>query len=593
MKSHIEDLGSSVCSRSLFPKKPIINFVSASVGEDKKCSCGGNLKVLKTKRKTVSTLEIGTFKAREIIFYCDSCNQKYHSEELKKLVPHGYNFGFDVMVYIGKRLFLGYRTIIEIINALEDKNVKISSSEVSDLAQKFIVYLAIAHRESGLRIKDFMTQKGGYILHLDGLCEGGSPHLISALDEVSNFVLGNIKIPTENGAQIAPLLENIKNIFGNPQAVVCDMAPAMLNATAEVFPDIRIYICHYHFLRDIGKDLFGDEYAVIRNRLKKHGVSTQLRYRLRQFEKSKRHNLDFDQVIKMMKIKQFPDDIDTSLLKSLCYVLINWALDGKNQGNGFGFPFDRPHLVFYQRLNTVNEKLEQLLSKTNSNSLKPVQQLSNDLQPIIQDSEAQEILLLLLQKIEVFDKLREVMRIALPNSKEGLNDNGQDADLKTIEQGIKSFRNWLINNDIYNNKDYQKIVEQIDKYWEKLFADPISVETPTGTVTIQPQRTNNLLERFLRDYRKGYRKRTGNNKMAKMLQTMLADTPLVKNLKNPEYMKLLLDGKASLEERFAEIDIKIVRDELKKAKQNNEKIPGKLKKIVKSEKTMRLFLSML
>ena len=34
---------------------------------------------------------------------------------------------------------------------------------------------------------------------------------------------------------------------------------------------------------------------------------------------------------------------------------------------------------------------------------------------------------------------------------------------------------------------------------------------------------------------------------------MLADTPLVKNLDNPEYMKLLLDGKADLEELFAEL----------------------------------------
>ena len=32
---------------------------------------------------------------------------------------------------------------------------------------------------------------------------------------------------------------------------------------------------------------------------------------------------------------------------------------------------------------------------------------------------------------------------------------------------------------------------------------------------------------------------------------MLADTPLVKNLDNPEYLKILLNGKASLEKLFA------------------------------------------
>ena len=36
---------------------------------------------------------------------------------------------------------------------------------------------------------------------------------------------------------------------------------------------------------------------------------------------------------------------------------------------------------------------------------------------------------------------------------------------------------------------------------------------------------------------------------------MLADTPLVKNLSNPDYMSILLDGKSNLEERFAEIEM--------------------------------------
>jgi hypothetical protein len=34
---------------------------------------------------------------------------------------------------------------------------------------------------------------------------------------------------------------------------------------------------------------------------------------------------------------------------------------------------------------------------------------------------------------------------------------------------------------------------------------------------------------------------------------MLAETPLVKNLDNPDYMKILLDGKANLEQLFAEL----------------------------------------
>lgn len=41
--------------------------------------------------------------------------------------------------------------------------------------------------------------------------------------------------------------------------------------------------------------------------------------------------------------------------------------------------------------------------------------------------------------------------------------------------------------------------------------------------------------------------------MHRVLQTMLADTPLVKNLDNPAYMEILLDGKENLAELFADL----------------------------------------
>ena len=65
-----------------------------------------------------------------------------------------------------------------------------------------------------------------------------------------------------------------------------------------------------------------------------------------------------------------------------------------------------------------------------------------------------------------------------------------------------------------------------------------------------------------------------------MLQNMLAQTPLVRNLQNPEYMKILLDGKTTIEDVFAEIEITRLREELKTAQQNPEKIPAKIKSII-------------
>ena len=55
---------------------------------------------------------------------------------------------------------------------------------------------------------------------------------------------------------------------------------------------------------------------------------------------------------------------------------------------------------------------------------------------------------------------------------------------------------------------------------------------------------------------------------------MLADTPLVKNLDNPEYMKILLDGKTNLEELFSEIDYMQIEKEEKTLTRNDRILPG-------------------
>jgi hypothetical protein len=62
------------------------------------------------------------------------------------------------------------------------------------------------------------------------------------------------------------------------------MGPGILKAVAQVFPHTPDFICHYHFLRDIGNDLFGKDYDLIRKRLRKHGITSKLHYRARRLK---------------------------------------------------------------------------------------------------------------------------------------------------------------------------------------------------------------------------------------------------------------------------------------------------------------------
>jgi len=187
-----------------------------------------------------------------------------------------------------------------------------------------------------------MAKRGRYILHVDGTCEGDSPHLFCGLDGISEIVLDNIKIPSERKELLIPFFQRIKKQYGDPVALVHDMGIGIL-----------------------------------------------------------------------MKAKD-----------------------------------NRP---FVQ----VHRLLENVLS----------------------DKELNKSAVSIEDKAKVFDKLREALRIALPEGKNGLNDEGDETDIKTIEKKVSDFRDWLVI-DEKRNKTYTKMIEQMDKYWEKLFADPLLVNTP-------------------------------------------------------------------------------------------------------------------
>ena len=130
----------------LFSKPPVVEFRSSMTN----CAgCGSDLKVRKTRTFTVSTVHLGRFRAREVFLTCKPCGHTYRSEELCTLVPPGANFGYEVIIYAGKALFLQHRNGEEVVAELAQRNVRISPREVSLLGMRFVVHLALAHQRPG------------------------------------------------------------------------------------------------------------------------------------------------------------------------------------------------------------------------------------------------------------------------------------------------------------------------------------------------------------------------------------------------------------------------------------------------------------
>jgi len=573
-----------VAASRLFAKPPLVAF-QPSITQCSDCPTRSTLNVQKTRTRSISTLHVGRFRAREVFLTCKSCGHTERSEELCALVPPGANFGYDVMVYAGKALFLRHRNEQEVVAELAQQNVQISPREVSLLGMRFVVHLALAHQRRASDITKDMQSRGGYICHLDATCEGGDPLLMSSIDSLSEIVLGNVKLPAEDEQHIVPFLRRIKEAYGIPLALVHDMGKGILKAVATIFPEVPDFICHFHFLRDIGKDFLSTEYDTIRKRLSSHGISTKLRYRAKQLKTELERHPEL--------IKVLESGIENALLPAEArqfmpvlnvYALIQWTLRGKSEGHGYGFPFDHPHLAFAKRVHRLHnevEKLQTIQLRGERKDNKPYFKVYLDLKMIIKDRTLWKTVSVIEEKITVFEKLRKAMRIAPTSGRQGLNDEGQKGNIRTIEKGVKKFRAWLTRRKDYpQNPAARKMIAQIDKYWEKLFADPIAVQTPSGPTLIQPQRTNNILEQFFRSLKRANRRRTGNASSRRMLRTILAETPLVRNLENPTYMKILLDGKKSIEEVFAETEIEPLREAFREVQDVPEKIPAKLKPLI-------------
>ncbi len=561
---------------ALFPEISKLLFYP----EIKFCTqCGQRLHVLKTGKRTVVTIHTGSFIAHETYLFCPNDGKVHRSEDLQRLVPYKGTYGYDVLVDVGKSLYCRSMSEQAIKKELQLKAINISVSEIRYLGQKFIAYLAICHHQSQLKLRLKMVRNGGYILHIDGTCEGDSPNLFTGMDEISGIILSSVKINSEKKEKIIPFLKDIQAKYGAPLAVVSDMGKGLLGAIEEVFPQVPSLICHFHFLRDIGKDLLDDDYRALRNRLTKSKIRVALKSKAKDFEEKLGQKMQ-----DLAKVNVDPDlaSIKTALL------FINWMFD-TSELSGYGFPFDMKHFIFYHRLISGYEKLKRLHELTGS---KPFYQLIKLLQRIINDQELKQTTSLLGKNETVFNELRKALRITLPDSQQGLNDSGEACDMKSIVNKVAKF---VEKYDSSSDQLHQKMIKQISKYYKKLFADPISITVDDQDIYVQPQRTNNIMEQFFRYLKRLLRKKGGNISVKRSLTAMLPGTVFVKNLENEEYLDLLLDGTSGLEERFAQIDSRLFLREFSKMKSQNRKIPADAKRLIKEdhslEKIEKMFLT--
>ncbi len=227
-------------------------------------ACGNRLWVAYHCRRKVLTLQ-GLWQLRVVMCQCHipTCPQyhvRYHPEEEGRwALPHG-EFGLDVIALIGTWRFREHRSVPEMHQRLQVRDLSISEREVTHLMQRYeeLVTLRIMDHE---RIKARLQKQGQVILALDGLQpDVGHEVLWVVRDCLSEEILLARPLLSSTQGDLTALLSEVKHLLEqlkvSVKGVISDGEETIGSAVAFVFPEIPHQLCQFHYLKDAIKPLY-------------------------------------------------------------------------------------------------------------------------------------------------------------------------------------------------------------------------------------------------------------------------------------------------------------------------------------------------
>jgi len=503
----------------------------------------------------VVTLAEGAFEAREVLKRCadsPAC-PVLGSEALARIVRRYQRYGYDLVVHVGLARYLGDRQRAEIRDDLRlQRGIELSDGSVSNLCDRFLVYLEALHLRRAPELKAAMQD--GYPLHLDATCDRGKGGLFVCMDGWRDWVLLAGRIPSERGEYLRPLVDRTVVLFGDPVATVQDLgdpgAYAVKPLTERGIPDLA---CHYHFLGAVGKKLFDRPYSSLRSILRKTGVRRDLRAllaELRRYRNSSGYEGRFG-----------PGQVREDLLG-----LVLWILEGDGRKR-LRYPFALPLLDLVQRGREAEQRAEVWVPCPRT---EPERRALRHLKGIVarpeRDPRHAELVQRLEQAWKAFVELRGILRLTNaelpggdPRAHQGQRPDVELQRLQEIDRAVKQYREELrqrIASGGQRRADvepYVVIRDYLQAYGDRLFGHPV-LRDEDGTIIAVVERTNNIPEHFFGDSKQGLRRRVGRANLGRDMEQQPAQVASVPNLRHPDYVRVLCGSLDNLPAAFAELD---------------------------------------
>lgn len=539
--------------------------------------------VQKTVDHHGKTLAYGEFDARETVHVCPAgCRHPAGVRVTRRamaltemLIPRS-TVGYDVLVFVGLQRFLHCRRREEIRDTLlSEHGLSLSTGAVSHLTRRFLEYLHALHDARTEPLRAALAADGGWPLHIDATGENGRGTLLVAYAGWRRWVLGAWKIPTEHAEAILPRLRQVVHRFGAPCAVVRDLGPAMIAATAALVAELGLTIpvlaCHYHFLRDIGRDLLDADYSELRELFRRG----KARPKLRAFARELGRTLGSDIAVAREDLRAWQaGDTEGHVLPggragiATVRALAQWVLDYAADSSGEDYPFDRPYLDLYDRCCGVRLAIDTFMTGTPDRAVtKSLERLRRVLDHVVCALPFEAVTRRLRRRATIFDELRDAVRLMPTSSGRHTATSShrwpperQAAELCDIEAAIDRLTASLQERRPRRGpaQDTRQaidlVLEHLERHGQSLWGHVIPRPVEAGGGIRLVERTNNLLETFFRDMKHMERRRSGRKVLTHDLECLPAAAVLARNLAHPDYVAILCGSLDRLAPSFAALD---------------------------------------
>ena len=478
--------------------------------------CGSRLVLYKTERRIVKSVGY-RFTAVHRPMTCRHDGTIFRSERICEIVSPHCTYANEVMLESATRRYIDGKSSSEIAM---DMHNGISERHVRNLDNMALDIFPEIHEKNIEKLKQVMHP---YVLQIDGTTDSDFSMIVVVRDALSNFVLYAGRCDSESHDNMMDILQIVKERFGDPSGITCDMRSGIISAARLVFPGIPVRICLMHFLRDLGKDLLLDMHTDLGIMINRTGIKSSLKSILNSMP-------DYDQ--------KTLDEIENGFsshgegMEIMCIRRMLETLTGFTGSSGYGFPFSMRHYNFYLACLKSEKDLSELAGRIKSRrSGEYISSIMELVHKITLNSSIMETGGKLGSVNGMFQSVRKAFHLP---EKGNLSDEMPytDSDARTHEK-----RNLIMEHlevylhshmPMHINTAAKTIMERYRKRESMLFASSPDHNIP---------RTNNGMERFFRKIRRNIRKRTGSPDAGNILSQSGVKTALFQNMGNSKYLQ--------------------------------------------------------